>query len=143
MNIGSSFGADAQAGGDDGALRVLFSRHAPWLASRLSRVLPAAAVADVLQETFVAARRGISPTTGPGRGCGASRSGNPRCGCERAGQPLLPPVDTVAPDDPESAAVDRVGIAEAVASLSGEDRRRRTKPTGPSRSRWPKAQPLG
>jgi len=30
----------AVAGGDDTALRVLFSRHAPWLAARLRAVLP-------------------------------------------------------------------------------------------------------
>jgi RNA polymerase sigma-70 factor (ECF subfamily) len=48
----------AVAGGDDGALRELFSRHAPWLASRLRVVLPAADVEDVLQETFLAVWRG-------------------------------------------------------------------------------------
>ena len=41
--------------GDDAALRALFSRHAPMLATRLRAVLPAADVEDVLQETFVAA----------------------------------------------------------------------------------------
>ena len=48
------------AAGDDGALRALFSRHAPWLASRLRAVLPAADVEDVLQETFIAAWRGAA-----------------------------------------------------------------------------------
>lgn len=43
------------AGGDDTALRELFSRHAPMLATRLRTVLPAADVEDVLQETFLAA----------------------------------------------------------------------------------------
>jgi RNA polymerase sigma-70 factor, ECF subfamily len=46
------------ADGDDTALRALFSRHAPMLATRLRAVLPAADVEDVLQETFVAAWRG-------------------------------------------------------------------------------------
>lgn len=41
--------------GDEAALRALFFRHAPMLASRLRAVLPAADVEDVLQETFVAA----------------------------------------------------------------------------------------
>jgi RNA polymerase sigma-70 factor (ECF subfamily) len=41
------------ADGDDGALRELFVRHAPWLAARLRVVLPASDVEDVLQETFV------------------------------------------------------------------------------------------
>jgi RNA polymerase sigma-70 factor (ECF subfamily) len=45
------------AGGDETALRELFSRHAPWLAARLRAVLPAADVEDVLQETFLAAWR--------------------------------------------------------------------------------------
>ncbi len=44
----------AIAGGDDTALRELFGRHAPWLATRLRSVLPAADTEDVLQETFVA-----------------------------------------------------------------------------------------
>ena len=48
----------ATAGGDDGALRALFERHAPWLAGRLRRTLPAAAVEDVVQETFIAVWRG-------------------------------------------------------------------------------------
>jgi RNA polymerase sigma-70 factor (ECF subfamily) len=46
--------------GDDSALRALFSRHAPWLATRLRAVLPAADVEDVLQETFIAVWRGAS-----------------------------------------------------------------------------------
>lgn len=48
----------AVAGGDHGALRELFARHAPWLAARLRRLLPADAVEDVLQETFIAVWRG-------------------------------------------------------------------------------------
>lgn len=48
----------AMAGGDDGALRELFTRHAPWLAARLRRHLPPDAVEDVLQETFIAVWRG-------------------------------------------------------------------------------------
>jgi RNA polymerase sigma-70 factor (ECF subfamily) len=40
--------------GDDTALRELFTRHAPWLATRLRAVLPPADVEDVLQETFLA-----------------------------------------------------------------------------------------
>jgi RNA polymerase sigma-70 factor, ECF subfamily len=46
------------SGGDDVALRELFSRHAPMLAARLRAVLPAADVEDVLQETFIAAWHG-------------------------------------------------------------------------------------
>jgi RNA polymerase sigma-70 factor, ECF subfamily len=42
------------AGGDDTALRELFNRHAPWLATRLRSTLPPSDVEDVLQETFLA-----------------------------------------------------------------------------------------
>jgi RNA polymerase sigma-70 factor (ECF subfamily) len=48
----------AVAGGDDAALRELFSRHAPWLAARLRAALPAAEVEDALQETFLAVWQG-------------------------------------------------------------------------------------
>lgn len=48
----------AVAAGDHAALRELFTRHAPWLAARLRRLLPADAVEDVLQETFIAVWRG-------------------------------------------------------------------------------------
>jgi RNA polymerase sigma-70 factor (ECF subfamily) len=50
----------AVAGGDDVALRELFSRHAPWLAVRLRVVLPGPDVEDVLQETFLAVWRGAA-----------------------------------------------------------------------------------
>jgi RNA polymerase sigma-70 factor (ECF subfamily) len=48
----------AMARGDDNALRELFARHAPWLASRLRSMLPPAEVEDVLQESFLAVWRG-------------------------------------------------------------------------------------
>jgi hypothetical protein len=44
--------------GDDTALRELFTRHVPWMASRLRAALPPADVEDVLQETFLAVWRG-------------------------------------------------------------------------------------
>src|SRR3954465_8002985 len=82
------------AGGDDGALRELFSRHAPWLAARLRAVLPAADVEDVLQETFLAVWRGAPgyrPGGGRGRarggGCGGGPAGGPRCGWGGGGGP--------------------------------------------------------
>jgi RNA polymerase sigma-70 factor (ECF subfamily) len=56
----------AVAAGDDDALRELFTRHAPWLAARLRRVLPADAVEDVLQDTFLAAWRGAASHAGTG-----------------------------------------------------------------------------
>ena len=48
----------AVASGDDQALRTLFERHAPWVAGRLRRGMPAGTVEDVLQETFLAVWRG-------------------------------------------------------------------------------------
>jgi len=45
----------AVAGGDLGALRLLYDRHAPWLAVRLGRRCnQPEAVSDVLQDTFLA-----------------------------------------------------------------------------------------
>jgi len=58
----------ALAAGDDGALRELFSRHAPWIAGRLRAVLPAADVEDVLQETFLGAWRGAGGYRAEGAG---------------------------------------------------------------------------
>lgn len=49
----------ALGAGEHTALRELFERHAPWVARRLRRQLPADAVEDVLQETFVAVWRGV------------------------------------------------------------------------------------
>jgi RNA polymerase sigma-70 factor, ECF subfamily len=46
------------AGGDDTALRELFTQHAPMLAARLRTALPPSDVEDVLQETFLAAWKG-------------------------------------------------------------------------------------
>jgi RNA polymerase sigma-70 factor, ECF subfamily len=50
----------ALAAGDDTALRELFTRHAPWLATRLLAALPLPDVEDVLQETFLAVWKGAS-----------------------------------------------------------------------------------
>jgi len=58
------------AGGDDTALRELFSRHAPWLAARLRVLLPASDVEDVLQETFLAVWRGAGGYRAQGAGGG-------------------------------------------------------------------------
>jgi len=49
-----------QAGGDDRALRELFNRHAPILSARLRTVVSGSDVEDVLQETLLAAWKGVS-----------------------------------------------------------------------------------
>lgn len=66
-----SVGADldlirAVAAGDESALRLIYERNAPWLATRLRRSLPVSAVEDVLQETFLAVWRGAGRYTGSG-----------------------------------------------------------------------------
>jgi len=53
--------------GDHAALRGLFDLHSPWLAARLRRALPAWAVEDVLQETFLAVWRGAGRYRPDGR----------------------------------------------------------------------------
>jgi RNA polymerase sigma-70 factor (ECF subfamily) len=55
------------AGGDLGALRMLYDRHAPWLAARLNRRCnDADVVADVLQDAFVGIWRGAGSWRGDG-----------------------------------------------------------------------------
>jgi RNA polymerase sigma-70 factor, ECF subfamily len=57
----------AVADGDAGALRTLYRRHAPWLSVRLHRRCnDAEVVADVLQDTFLAAWKGASRYRGEG-----------------------------------------------------------------------------
>jgi RNA polymerase sigma-70 factor (ECF subfamily) len=57
----------ALAGGDLGALRLLYDRHAPWLAARLNRRCNSPeAVADVLQDTFMALWKGAERWRGDG-----------------------------------------------------------------------------
>jgi RNA polymerase sigma-70 factor (ECF subfamily) len=74
----------AVAGGDDAALRELFSRHAPWLAGRLRAGLPAAEVEDVLQETFLAVWQGARGYRPAAQRCPA-QGGSARAGSARAG----------------------------------------------------------
>jgi RNA polymerase sigma factor (sigma-70 family) len=57
----------ALSAGDLGAMRVLYDRHAAWLAARLSRRCNNPdAVADVLQDTFVALWKGAERWRGDG-----------------------------------------------------------------------------
>jgi RNA polymerase sigma-70 factor, ECF subfamily len=57
----------AAAGRDEGALRELYDRHALWISARLSRrCANPDAVADVLQDTFIAAWDGASRFRGDG-----------------------------------------------------------------------------
>jgi RNA polymerase sigma-70 factor, ECF subfamily len=129
------------AGGDDGALRELFQRHAPTLAVRLRAVLPPSDVEDVLQETFLAAWKGARSYQ-PHDPAGASKAGGWLWGIARRQAVLLlrrrgpapaplPDVLTLegaglpghhAPDDPAETAVAQAHLASAVSTLSRTER---------------------
>lgn len=70
--MSSSDASDAEllrvvGAGNEAALRELFDRHAPWLALRLrTRLHDSEAVADVLQDTFVAVWRSAGSFRGDG-----------------------------------------------------------------------------
>jgi RNA polymerase sigma-70 factor (ECF subfamily) len=114
------------AGGDDAALRELFSRHAPWLATRLRAVLPSADVEDVLQETFLAAWRGAGGYRPDGVAGGwlwgiARRQA--ALLLRRRGPAALPFVgETNATPDPAEAAMARTDLERAVAELEPAER---------------------
>jgi RNA polymerase sigma-70 factor (ECF subfamily) len=118
----------AVAAGDDGALRVLFSRHAPWLAARLRSVLPAADVEDVVQETFIGVWRGAAAyrPDGPVGGWiwGIARRQAALLLRKRGPVALIVPTDVRADGqhagDPADAVSDRAVIAHAVAALGPE-----------------------
>jgi RNA polymerase sigma-70 factor, ECF subfamily len=129
----------ALAGGDDAALRELFSRHAPWLAIRLRAVMPAGEVEDVLQETFLAVWRGAARYR-PSRDDGAA--GGWLWGIARRQAALLlrrgghavpvPPEmftgDGRHAEDPEETALTRADLDHAVAALGPAG--------GPERELW-------
>jgi RNA polymerase sigma-70 factor (ECF subfamily) len=129
----------AVAGGDDTALRELFSRHAPWLAARLRGVLPAAEVEDVLQETFLAVWRGAGGYRA-GDSAGGSVGGwvwgigrrQAALWLRRRGpaELMLPALaaDGRDPGDPAEAALSRAELADAVSALGPEG--------GPQRETW-------
>src|SRR5687768_1950703 len=119
----------AVAAGDDGAVRALFERHAPWVAGRLRRVLAASAVEDVVQETFIAVWRGARGYHGDGAVGGwiwgiarrqaalwARKHG--RADLERI---LEFSLERPAADDPAAAATRRADLARALAMLGPEE----------------------
>jgi RNA polymerase sigma-70 factor (ECF subfamily) len=124
------------AGGDDTALRELFTRHAPMLATRLSAVLPPSEVEDVLQETFLAAWKGAS-SYAPQAKAGAWLWGIARRQAalllRRRGPATAPLPDllapgtaglrgSVGPDDPGQSVTTASQLASAVGTLSPADR---------------------
>jgi RNA polymerase sigma-70 factor (ECF subfamily) len=126
----------AVATGDDGALRELFSRHAPWLAARLRSVLPAADVEDVLQETFLAVWRGAAAYRPEGAaggwiwGIGRRQAALflRRAGPSSLVLPAVTAADGRAAADPAETALSRAALAEAVDALGPEG--------GPEREAW-------
>ncbi len=118
----------AMAGGDDTALRELFTRHAPWLAARLRRILPAAEVEDVLQESFLAAwrgARGYRPEGTPGGWLWGIARRQAALWLRRRGPaelllPALVAADGQRPGDPAEAALSMAELADAVRALGPE-----------------------
>ena len=124
----------AIAAGDDQALRVLFERHAPWVAGRLRRALPVSAVEDVVQETFVAVWRGASGFRATGEAGAwiwgiARRQGAlwaRRHGRAEQAVNLEQFLEQPAGDDPATAATQRGDLERALATLGPADDPRRT-----------------
>lgn len=118
----------AVAAGDDGALRTLFERHAPWLAGRLRRALPASAVEDVLQETFIAVWRGARtyrPAGKPGAWIWGIARRQAATWARRNARPDLALDDLPARDDLAETATRRTDLQRALADLGpvGHERR--------------------
>lgn len=112
----------AVAAGSNKALKELFDRHAPWLASRLRRSLPASAVEDVLQETFIAVWRGAERYERSGEvgawiwgiarnqtAMWARKHGRPEVELELAGH-----------EDPAAAAANSADLSRALETLGPE-----------------------
>ncbi len=118
----------AIAAGDDTALRQLFARHAPWLASRLRRVMPAADVEDVLQESFLAvwrAARSYRREGSPGGWLWGITRRQAALWLRKRGPDTLPLTELAAlegqlANDPAEAAVSRIHLADAVKALGPE-----------------------
>ena len=112
----------AVAAGDERALRALYERHAGWLAIRLRRALPPAAVEDVMQETFVAAWRGAKRFQGAGEVGGwlwgiARRQAALWARREGRVELVLDEALHRATDDPASAAASRTDVERAFDTL--------------------------
>lgn len=133
----------ALAAGDDGALREFFARHAPWLAARLRRTLPAATVEDVLQETFIAVWRGARvyrAEGAPGAWLWGIARRQAATWARKHGRPDLALPDEMATvparaiaasPDPAATVAERIDLERAFAALGPPDapqRERRVQP---------------
>ena len=113
----------ALAAGDEGALRELFARHAPWLAARLRRTLPAAAVEDVLQEAFIAVwrgARGYRAEGAPGAWLWGIARRQAATWARKHDRPDLITA-AVATPDPAATVAERVDLERAFATLGPPD----------------------
>jgi len=112
----------AVGNGDHGALRELFDRHSPWLASRLVRSLPARAVEDVLQETFIAIWHGANRYQGRGE-VGAWMWGIARrqaaAWLRKQGRPDVD-LDPLELEDPAMTATRKVDLEGALGTIGPE-----------------------
>lgn len=112
----------AIAAGDGEALRELFGRHAPWVAARLRRAMPAHAVEDALQETFIAVWKGAKGFKGDGP-VGAWIWGIARrqaaMWVRKNGRPEID-LEPVEMEDPASAATTGADIDRTLAGLGPE-----------------------
>lgn len=116
----------AVASGDEAALRELFARHAPWLAGRLRRALPAAVVEDAVQETFIAiwrGARGYRASGEPGAWLWGIARRQAALWARRHGRPDLA-LEPVATADPATVAAQRVDLERAFAALPTDGRQR-------------------
>ena len=123
------------AGGDDTALRELFSRHAPWLATRLRVTLPPSDVEDVLQETFLAVWKNAGTYQARGQAGGwlwVIARNQAALLLRRRGRPAGPLPDETAGQvgepDPAEAVLARAELAAAMAALG--------PPGAPEREVW-------
>jgi RNA polymerase sigma-70 factor, ECF subfamily len=133
------------AGGDDAALRELFTRHAPWLAARLRTVLPPPDVEDVLQETFLAVWKGARNYTPQGAAGGwlwaiARRQAALLLRHRGPGTVALPGevgrlAGVGAGDDPAEAALARADLEAAAIAALGPPRSAE-RPESPEREVW-------
>lgn len=113
------------ATGDELALREMYERHARWVATRLRRTLPAYAVEDVLQETFLAVWRGAARYGGTGEVGGwmwgiarrqaalwARSNGRPELALDEIAEPR-----GHQSDDPARIAIARAELGQAFSAL--------------------------
>jgi RNA polymerase sigma-70 factor, ECF subfamily len=127
------------AGGDDAALRELFTRHAPWLAARLRTVLPLPDVEDVLQETFLAVWKGArnySPRGAAGGWLWTIARRQAALLLRHRGPGTVALADEiVVGEDPVEAALARADLEAAAAAALGPPRSAE-RPESPEREVW-------